>query len=125
LIPPIKGFIRMSLAHHPVCALYNNHLIRIKGVSLCLGCTALYSGMFIGIILLITGILYTIEWKYLVLVAFIMFLPTILRLLDFSIFGTSNKNLRFFYRFILGLGIIIGIASILKAPTIQIQIIQF
>lgn len=45
------------LAHHPLCSCFDYHLIRIGGLSLCLGCTCLALGAILAITLLILLIL--------------------------------------------------------------------
>ena len=39
-----------KLSHHPICSCYDHHLIRIGRLNLCLGCTALTSGVFFSIL---------------------------------------------------------------------------
>ncbi|MHA2388141.1 MAG: DUF2085 domain-containing protein [Candidatus Hodarchaeales archaeon] len=120
----IKGFVRYSLAHHPVCWQYREHLLRVKGWSLCLGCTGLYSGFILGTIIILLGILHPLEWGELIILAIILYLPTMLRLTHISAFDSSNRKLRISFRGSLGVGIAVGIYSIIKAPSFEIQVIQ-
>ena len=119
-----KGFIKLSLAHHPICWHYRMHTIRIRGVALCLGCTGFYSGMIIGIVLTLIGGINRLNWEELVVIATLMFLPTILRLFKIKPFNSKLRETRFFLRWLLGVGVAIGIYSIFNAPNEVIGFVQ-
>ena len=121
----LKGLLKLSFSHHPVCWQYRNHTIRIKGLYFCLGCTAFYFGCFIGILLIICLPLNRFSWEELVIIALILYLSTIFRIFQFPIFKTTQKGLRFLYRFLLGLGVVIGFFSIFKASNLFIGLLQF
>ncbi len=119
-----KGFVRLSLAHHPTCWQYRLHTIRIKNVAVCLGCTGFYSGMIIVFLfMMITG-LHRMDWEILVLLASIFFLPTILRLLKIKPFISKQRKYRFVFRWLLGAGVTIGLFSIFSAPNRVIGLLQ-
>ncbi len=120
----IKGFLRYSLAHHPICWQYREHLIRIRGWSLCLGCTGFYSGLFLGFLLILLGLLDNIKWFGLVLLAILLYLPTLFRLANIKGFITTKRYLRILFRELLGIGIAVGIFSIWRAPSFEIQVLQ-
>ncbi|MFX1285796.1 MAG: DUF2085 domain-containing protein [Promethearchaeota archaeon] len=120
-----KGFVKLSLAHHPLCWQFKAHTIRIGGIVLCLGCTGFYSGILIGTFIVIFGRLFQFEWLVLVSIATILAFPTILRLLKIPFFASTNKILRLLYRWLLGIGVSIGLVSIFKAPHLIIGLIQF
>lgn len=120
----LKGFIRYSLAHHPICWQYRNHLIKFKGWYFCLGCTGFYSGFLAGIVLIFGGLFSKISWINLIFIAIIFWIPTILRLVNIKYFNTPKRSLRLIFRFLLGIGIALGIYSIFFAPTPLLQIIQ-
>ncbi|MHA1226743.1 MAG: hypothetical protein ACTSPV_08395 [Candidatus Hodarchaeales archaeon] len=119
-----KGFLRLSLAHHPLCWHYRKHTIRIRNVSLCLGCTAFYSGVILSILLAWALQMYKIEWETLIAIATILYLPTILRLINIPLFNSDKRGLRFSYRMMLGVGVGVGVISILKAPNVFVGFIQ-
>ena len=120
----IKGILRYSLAHHPVCWQFREHLIRINGWSLCLGCTGFYSGFIIGTIPILFGVLNNFKWIELIILAILFFFPTIFRLVDLPFFNSFNRKVRFSFRGLLGIGIAVGIYSIIKAPSFEMQIFQ-
>jgi uncharacterized membrane protein len=120
----IMGFLRYSLAHHPVCWQYREHLLKVKGWSLCLGCTGFYSGLFLGGFVIFLGLLRDVDWLELIILAIILYLPTMLRLADVRGFNSSNRKLRISFRGLLGVGIAVGIYSILFAPSFEIQALQ-
>jgi len=66
-----------------------------------------------------------LRWEELVFIAIILYLPTIFRLLRFPIFNTTQKGLRFLYRFLLGVGVAIGLISIFKVSNIFFGLLQF
>jgi hypothetical protein len=119
-----RGFIKLSLAHHPLCWHYRPHTIRFKNVAFCLGCTGFYSGIIIGIIFIISSGLHQLNWEELVTMAIFTFLPTLLRLLNFKLFNSKQRGLRFVFRWLLGVGVAIGLFSIFKAPNQIIGLIQ-
>ncbi|MHA1989111.1 MAG: hypothetical protein ACW98D_21015 [Promethearchaeota archaeon] len=119
-----QGFLKLSLAHHPLCWQYRNHLIKIRSLAFCLGCSGFYSGFTLGLALILLGVLNSFLWLELVFVSSVFYLPTILRLLKTPGFISSKKKYRFVMRFLLGVGIGTGLFSIAIAPNIFIQIIQ-
>ncbi|MFX0014720.1 MAG: hypothetical protein ACFFB2_06220 [Promethearchaeota archaeon] len=120
----VKGFLRYSVAHHPICWQYRDHLIRIRGWSLCLGCTGFYSGFILGGITIFLGVFTHVTWEALIFLAIVFSLPTMFRLVDFSFFNSSDRRLRIVFRGFLGLGIVIGIYSIFVAPSFEFQFLQ-
>src|SRR5207248_10536129 len=55
--PAARWFIRQlfrvpRLAHHPICRCFDNHLIRLGSLALCLGCTCMALGASTGLTLL-------------------------------------------------------------------------
>lgn len=74
--------------------------------------------------IILTDLFDKLTWENLVFIAFFLFLPTILRLIDFSIFDSENKKLRFLFRFLLGSAITIGTLSIFAAENIYFQLVQ-
>ncbi len=120
----ITGFLRYSLAHHPVCWQFRDHLIRVGGWSLCLGCTGFYGGFIAGIGLIVFGGLSTFSWFELIVLAFILWIPTLLRLGNLMFFNTARKGYKFVFRVLLGVGIAVGVYSIFIAPSLIIQITQ-
>ena len=124
--PKFIGFLKLSLAHHPLCWQYRNHTIKIFNTKFCLGCTGFYSGFFLGsVLILFTSLFSSFSWTELVILSTILYLPTIFRLIGLPVFNTSNKWLRLFFRFLLGLGIATGLLSIFIISDLVIQIIQF
>ncbi|MHA1971776.1 MAG: hypothetical protein ACTSW1_02215 [Candidatus Hodarchaeales archaeon] len=119
-----KGFLRLSLAHHPLCWHYRKHTVRVGNVSLCLGCTAFYSGIILSIILALTLRMNRMDWETLIAIATFLYLPTILRLVNTPLFNSDKRGPRFLYRLLLGVGVGIGIVSIMKAPNVFIGIVQ-
>ncbi|MHA2028904.1 MAG: hypothetical protein ACW99A_03010 [Candidatus Kariarchaeaceae archaeon] len=51
------GYLKLLLSHHPLCGFYESHAYHVGGVGFCKGCTAGYSGIFVGIYLLFTSLL--------------------------------------------------------------------
>lgn len=119
------GLLKLSLAHHPLCWQYRNHTIKIFNIKFCLGCTGFYSGLTIGgLIILFTSFFSPFSWIELVVLSTLLYLPTMLRLLNASFFNTSNKYLRLLFRFLLGFGISTGVLSIFIAYNLLMQILQ-
>lgn len=119
------GLLHLSIVHHPLCWHYRNHLIRIRGIGFCLGCTGFYSGLVLGIVMVFFSEIEKFEWAYLILIAMVLYVPTIFRLVGLPFFNTNKKKLRLIYRFLLGFGVTIGFISIFKAPNFIIGISQF
>lgn len=122
----LKGFVKFSLAHHPVCEHFRSHTLQIGGIYLCLGCSGFYGGISIGIlVIVIAWNLFRLEWLSLVVISTVMFLPTILRLMNIPFFSTTRKPLRLLFRLLLGFGVAIGLISIVIAPNVLIGLTQF
>ncbi|MFW9928829.1 MAG: hypothetical protein ACFFD1_05525 [Candidatus Thorarchaeota archaeon] len=119
-----KGFLKLTLAHHPLCFQYKSHVLRVGPVSLCLGCSGFYSGFFLSLILVFLGLFNRFSWEVLVIVSFVLYLPTILRIIKIPIFSSEKKTHRFIWRFLLGFGVGTGLLSITIAPNIFYQLIQ-
>jgi uncharacterized membrane protein len=119
-----KGIFRYLLAHHPICWQFREHLIRINGWNLCLGCTGFYSGFLLATIIILFGFLDSLSWMQLVILAIFFYLPTMLRLGNITLFNPSHRNIRISLRGLLGVGIAIGIFSIINAPSFELQIFQ-
>ncbi len=120
-----KGFVKLSLAHHPLCWQFRPHTIHIDGIVLCLGCTGFYSGILIGTLIIIFGSFFQFDWFSLVSIATIFALPTIFRLLKIPLFVSAKKSLRFLFRWLLGIGVSIGLISVIRAPNLVIGLVQF
>ena len=121
----LKGIVKLSLAHHPICRHFRSHTLQIDGVFLCLGCTGFYSGIFIGILIIVLYGFFSINWFSSVIITTAMFSPTIFRLMKIPFFTTEKKSLRFLFRWLLGCGVAIGLVSIVNAPHVLIGVIQF
>lgn len=122
----LVGLLKLSLAHHPLCWQYRNHTIKIFNIKFCLGCTGFYSGLTIGgLFILFTSLFSPYSWTELVFLSTLLYLPTMLRLINLPFFNTSNKNLRLLFRFLLGFGVSTGLLSIFIANNLLIQITQF
>ncbi|MFX0211865.1 MAG: hypothetical protein ACFFDT_38170 [Candidatus Hodarchaeota archaeon] len=99
----LKGFVKFSLAHHPLCVQLRPHTIQIGGINLCLGCTGFYGGISIGIlVVVITWNLFRLEWLSLVVISTVMFLPTILRLINIPFFFYKEKISKIIIPIIIG-----------------------
>ncbi|MFX0122097.1 MAG: hypothetical protein ACFFAE_00535 [Candidatus Hodarchaeota archaeon] len=124
-IERLKGFAKLSLAHHPLCWHFKTHTLSIGGISFCLGCAGFYSGVLIGVLIMVMWRIFQLDWITLVCIATAMFLPTIFRLIKIPLFSSEDKYIRFFFRWVLGIGVAFGLVSIVKAPHLMIGLIQF
>ena len=52
-----KGYLRLLLAHHPLCGFFEGDTYNIGKLKLCKGCTAGYSGIYITIYLFIVSLI--------------------------------------------------------------------
>ncbi len=120
----VSSFIRYSLAHHPICWQFRDHIINIKGIRLCLGCTGFYTGFFLGLLVGYIWLVDRLAWLYFIMFALFLWIPTIFRLMNVPFFTTTNRRLRFLFRWLLGIGIGIGVISILVAPSVGFQVLQ-
>jgi len=71
----------------------------------------------------VSGI-YRLLWEELVIIATTLFIPTILRLLHIKPFNSKQRTLRFIFRWLLGIGVTVGIFSIFNSPNQYIGFIQ-
>jgi hypothetical protein len=125
-IERLKGFVKLSLAHHPLCEHFRSHTLQIGGINLCLGCSGFYGGILIGIlVIVISWNLTRIEWFSLVVISTVMLLTTIFRLMNIPFFSTKRKSLRLLFRLLLGFGVAIGLVSLVIVPNVLIGLIQF
>lgn len=81
--------------------------------------------MLIGGLIIIIGSIFQYDWMILVMISTVMFLPTILHVLEIPLFSSEKKSLRLVFRWLLGFGVAIGIISIVKAPHVLVGLIQF
>ena len=95
---PTHGFLRG--AHHPACPRHENHLLRIGSHPVCLGCTFMYGGMVLGVIV---GVYITILTNFtllqIVLGILLAFLPTAVQP------WLQNKLFKMFARTCLGMSV--------------------
>ena len=59
-------------AHHPDCRFHDHHIIRILGHPFCLGCVSMWTGVFIGILLLWQLFLQGLRWELIMSIGFAM-----------------------------------------------------
>ncbi|MCE7736880.1 MAG: hypothetical protein GPJ54_18495 [Candidatus Heimdallarchaeota archaeon] len=52
-----KGYLKLLLSHHPLCGFFESDTYNISKLKICKGCTAGYSGIYIGIYLFITSLI--------------------------------------------------------------------
>jgi len=106
----------INLAHHPTCEKYDNHIIRIFGRALCIGCTFFYTGFIIStIIFFSTANIFIRNWNISMIIWAIGFVLFSLFLVQLQI--KEIKILKIILRFCLGFGSSLMIFSILvKIP---------
>ncbi|MFX1513121.1 MAG: hypothetical protein ACFFCQ_11085 [Promethearchaeota archaeon] len=103
------------LAHHPLCNRYKGHIFTIGELKLCRGCTMLYSGMFLGVIMnfLLFKTYQNTEAISKGLLLYLLILPTLIFTgLPFQVW----QPLRDISKFFLGFGIALSILTILTSP---------
>ena len=118
------GFLKMSLAHHPLCYFYRHDVIRVpffRSYPLCLGCTGVYSGMLFMLLDIFAGFFHP-NWNLAIEVFFVCMIPTFIRF--FITIPKKMKLLRFATRFLLGLAVGIGLFSLEIAPNVFLLILQ-
>ena len=72
-------------AHHPTCKCYENHLLRIAGHPICLGCLCVSMGVSLALLFLCTTYAYSVQPPFLrscfwtEMMGVILFLPTLVQ----------------------------------------------
>ena len=119
-----KGFIKMSLAHHPLCYFYRNDIIRLpffRNYPLCLGCFGVYSGILLMLLVLFLGFFHP-NWNLAVILSLLFLVPTCIRFI--LIIPKKMKMLRLLTRLLLGFAIGIGLYSLTIVPNILLLVLQ-
>lgn len=95
--------------HHPPCPRHDDHLLYFKGQPYCLGCFCVYSGMGLGVPVMLFFVYYLgFEVWTLALIGFLLsLLPSLLQI------KIQVKSFKIFSRTILGVGMLLWFASIL------------
>jgi len=89
------------LAHHPACKYHHNHIIWVGNLPLCLGCSMMGSGMFVGIMLIpYLGILKDLPFFVLLSLGVLLYIPAVLQI------WIQQKNYKILARFSLGIAVI-------------------
>ena len=115
------GLMKLLLSHHPLCDYYVDHVIRIRSIYLCLGCSGFYPSLFLSFAVSMLGILGS-NWLFLVSISILLFLPSIIRL--FIYVPSRMKTMRFFSKVFLGLAVGLGLYTIIIANNIIIMSLQ-
>ena len=68
-----------SLAHHPSCKYYYNHLIWFGKTPLCMGCTMMSLGIVIGLLLLPIFNLSILPFEYLLISGVLLYVPAVIQ----------------------------------------------
>jgi hypothetical protein len=71
-------------AHHPAGACYDNHVLRIGRLILCLGCTSMVAGMLMGSTALSSVAMYdervgALPWPWFMSIGTVLYLPTLIQ----------------------------------------------
>ena len=118
-ITPIHVLIAMSkvtawqnFTHHPTCSKYRNHYFKIGRIKLCVGCTNLYSGIVIFLILYFS--LPSIKSNPIVLP--LVFLYGCAMAIIHALIHPENKWIKSFLRFALGFGLGAYLSIIILGP---------
>lgn len=90
------------LSHHPECDDFDDHVFKIGKIRLCQGCTAMYSGLII-LILLVWNHILILPQDFLIsfIIGSLLFFPTIVQLK----FGFKNRSYRIISRWLIGFSI--------------------
>jgi hypothetical protein len=109
-------------AHHPTCSQYKEHYFNVGKLKLCVGCTSLYSSIFLTLIIYMTipGL-----FKNMPLILGILFLYGCLSALIHFIVRPSTKLMKTLFRSSAGIGIGAYLALILYLKLWWLQIILF
>jgi len=89
------------LSHHPACARFNHHVIRIKGYDVCLGCLFVYPALMVTLLLLfLISTKESISYWYLFIIGSILFLISVIRRVFWK--GLHNRAVHILFRVMLG-----------------------
>jgi uncharacterized membrane protein len=83
---------RFLFAHHPLCEKYQDQVFLVFGVSLCQGCTLLYSGLLLGLFFFLFIETASLTFFHWFLIATLLVTPS------FLIFRSKRGKRRFFKR---------------------------
>ncbi|MFX0115861.1 MAG: hypothetical protein ACFFB3_15025 [Candidatus Hodarchaeota archaeon] len=98
------------LSHHPVCSPFDDHVLKVGPIRICQGCFFMYSGLLICIIAWITSRIPTLNWLNALILALLLFIPTLFHIL----IGLRFRFLKMISRLMLGGTIFFSLYSILS-----------
>ena len=104
----VKTICRIPpFAHHPTCSCFDQHVIRVGGAALCLGCVSMASGLILGSVGLLVAsqidpqLILTFGCVRLVAIGTACYIPTVLQLF------LQNKYFKILSRALLGVGVVL------------------
>lgn len=110
------------LAHHPTCSRYRNHYFKIGSLSLCVGCTSMYSGIILYFFLFFVAPF--LFQKNLYLVTILPFYGFSMAILHYVI-NAERKIIKTYLRFSAGIGIGAYFGLIILVPKWWVRLILF